>query len=417
MSTAHRSSPIVRTALRSLALGLLLAIPHVLAARDAFAFAVGHRSVTYQDPARGNRSIQTEIYYPADTGGDNVPVASGNFPVIAFGHGYLLPWDAYAWVWSALAPQGFIVALPRTEGSLLPSHLEFGKDLAFVVAKLRAEDSNAASPFHQRVAEKAAVMGHSMGGGASFLAAAEDPTIDAVANLAAAETNPSAIAAASTLAIPGLLFAGSSDCVTPPADHQLPMYEALPNVCKAYVNLTGASHCQFAASNFTCGLGEGGCPAPTLSRSEQQAIVIEYLLPWLRAHLEGNGAARTAFDTLLASDARITYLKECATTGVAINPSETPPAPGLTLTARPNPFNPSTTIVFTLPESGRVRLIVHDANGRVVRTLLKGPLPAGPVTIMWDGADDRGRASASGAYFARLEAMGAARTARLVLVR
>jgi pimeloyl-ACP methyl ester carboxylesterase len=402
---------------RGLVLGLVFATALALDARDASAYAIGHRSVTHQDPARGNRSILTEIYYPSDTAGDNVPVASGIFPVIAFGHGYLLPWDAYAWVWSALAPEGFILALPRTEGSLFPSHAEFGKDLAFLVAKLRAEGSNAGSPFYQRVAEEAAVMGHSMGGGASFLAAAEDPTIDAVANFAAAETNPSAIAAASGLSIPGLLFAGSNDCVTPPADHQIPMYEALPPVCKAYVNLTGASHCQFAAYNFTCGLGEGSCPSPMLSRSEQQAIVIEYLLSWLRAHLEGDGASWIAFETLLASDARTTYLEECALTGVAAGPSEAPPAQALSLTARPNPFNPSTTILLTLPAPVRGRVLVHDASGRLVRTLFEGPLPSGTVLIVWDGSDDADKISPSGVYFARIEAGGAARTAKLVLVR
>jgi flagellar hook assembly protein FlgD len=140
-------------------------------------------------------------------------------------------------------------------------------------------------------------------------------------------------------------------------------------------------------------------------------------LPWLRAHLEGDGASRAAFEALLASDARTTFLKECATTGVEVNPAETYPAPGLTLTARPNPFSPSTTIVLTLPEPARVRLIVYDASGRMVRALFEGPLPAGSVPIVWDGSDDRGRASVSGTYFARIEAMGAARTARLVLVR
>lgn len=38
---------------------------------------VGHFNTTYQDPSRGNRNIETEVYYPATTAGDNSPMTSG----------------------------------------------------------------------------------------------------------------------------------------------------------------------------------------------------------------------------------------------------------------------------------------------------------------------------------------------------
>ena len=168
--------------------------PYCFLFRDrllALPLAVGHRTITYVDPSRGNRPIQTELYYPADAAGDNVPVAAGAFPVITFGHGFVMVWSAYQYLWTAFVPRGYILALPRTESGIFPSHEQFGRDLAFLVDKLQAEGTTPASPFYNHVAPTSCVMGHSMGGGASVLAASYNPRITALSNLAAAETNPS----------------------------------------------------------------------------------------------------------------------------------------------------------------------------------------------------------------------------------
>ncbi|MDO9693581.1 MAG: FlgD immunoglobulin-like domain containing protein [Candidatus Latescibacteria bacterium] len=84
---------------------------------------------------------------------------------------------------------------------------------------------------------------------------------------------------------------------------------------------------------------------------------------------------------------------------------------------RPNPFNPSTTITFTLPERLPVRLAVYDVNGRQVVTLAKGMLPAGPHAFTWDGRNDHGKAVASGLYFCRLTAGTRQETSKMTLVR
>lgn len=272
-------------------------------------YEIGHVFITFQDSARGNRSVPVHLYYPADAPGDGVPVAAGTekFPPVSFGHGFLMVWSAYENIWSALVPQGFIVALPTTEGGLLPGHLNFARDLAFVIRAVQAEGENPASMFFQRVDSACAVMGHSMGGGASFLAAAENPWITALANLAAAETNPSAIAAAADVALPSLVFAGGNDCVTPPAAQQIPLYNALASTCKTYIEITGATHCQFAENNSICNLGEIGCAPAAISRAQQHQTVSDYLLPWLKAVLQRDVSAWESFQTLLSGDPRITY--------------------------------------------------------------------------------------------------------------
>jgi hypothetical protein len=72
----------------------------------------------------------------------------------------------------------------------------------------------------------------------------------------------------------------------------------------------------------------------------------------------------------------------------------------------PNPFNPATTVEFTLDRDAMASLRVYDVSGRLVRTLLDSYLAAGRRSVTWDGRDDAGHGVASGAYFLRLEAGG-----------
>ncbi len=84
----------------------------------------------------------------------------------------------------------------------------------------------------------------------------------------------------------------------------------------------------------------------------------------------------------------------------------------------PNPFNPGTSIGYVLAEAAPVTLTIHDAAGRLVKTLDGGtPRVAGHHTATWRGSDDLGRPQASGTYFCRLRAAGNERTMRMTLVR
>jgi Tol biopolymer transport system component len=91
---------------------------------------------------------------------------------------------------------------------------------------------------------------------------------------------------------------------------------------------------------------------------------------------------------------------------------------GFALTGNyPNPFNPSTTISFSLPASGDVILSVYDITGRKVRELVNGPLGAGSHSVAWDGRDERGKAVSSGVYISRLTRGGNAVSRRMVLMK
>ena len=83
------------------------------------------------------------------------------------------------------------------------------------------------------------------------------------------------------------------------------------------------------------------------------------------------------------------------------------PPSGFTLEPNyPNPFNPSTTIGYTLAERSAITLEVFDSQGRRVKMLLKTEQSAGRYMLRWDGRDDQGRPVASGVYFCLLRAGG-----------
>jgi hypothetical protein len=100
---------------------------------------IGHKQQTFIDASRSNRNIRAEIYYPSTKTGDNVPVAVGQFPVLVFGHGFVMTWSSYDVVWNAIVPGGYIMVFPVTETSFSPSHSDFGKDIAFLVGAMKAE--------------------------------------------------------------------------------------------------------------------------------------------------------------------------------------------------------------------------------------------------------------------------------------
>jgi len=96
------------------------------------------------------------------------------------------------------------------------------------------------------------------------------------------------------------------------------------------------------------------------------------------------------------------------------------PAPRLRYTlgqAQPNPFNPVTTIPFKLPIDERALIRVYTIDGKLVRTLVDGNLPAGEHTAVWDGTDRAGRPVASGVYLYRMQAGSFEDTRKAHLVR
>jgi predicted dienelactone hydrolase len=393
----------------------LLLVAFVMGAGLAHAqYPVGTANVTYIDGSRGNRAVPVDLYYPATAAGAGQPVAlpsaGGGFPAVAVGHGFQIPASAYSWVAGRLVSIGCVVAVPRTGAELFPSHEQFGLDLAFAARALRDAGADPASPFFGRMGSRTLVVGHSMGGGCSLLAAAGDPSLTAVAAFAAAETNPSAIAACAMIDRPALLFAGANDCVTPPAGNQVPMFESLAG-WRALVTIDGASHCQFNAYSLLCDIGES-CSA-AITRQQQQDTVWLLLEPWVRWVLLQEAGAGTLFEARAATREGFAYAREGA---VAAVDGAVPRSVGR-LSAAPNPFNPTVVVSVELDRAGPAQLAIYDLRGRRVRVLVDGALEAGVHSWRWDGRDEAGSALAAGAYIVELAAGGARDSRRVLMLK
>ncbi len=97
--------------------------------------------------------------------------------------------------------------------------------------------------------------------------------------------------------------------------------------------------------------------------------------------------------------------------------SGAPVPSALTVSAAPNPFNPAVVIRWNLPQSEDLEVRIHDARGRLVRTLHRGPVPNGPGQVTWRGRDDAGRSVAAGVYFCRVRSATGSRLLKLTLLK
>ncbi|MBN2012676.1 T9SS type A sorting domain-containing protein [candidate division KSB1 bacterium] len=83
----------------------------------------------------------------------------------------------------------------------------------------------------------------------------------------------------------------------------------------------------------------------------------------------------------------------------------------------PNPFNPSTQIVFDIPKAADVQLAVYNVMGQKIRTLVTGNQAAGQYKTTWDGMNDQGLAVASGVYFYRIQAGDYVKSHKMMFVK
>jgi len=85
----------------------------------------------------------------------------------------------------------------------------------------------------------------------------------------------------------------------------------------------------------------------------------------------------------------------------------------------PNPFNPSTSITYTIPErrSGHVSLKIYDLRGALVTTLVDQVSEPGYHSVLWDATDNAGHMVSSGVYIYRLKAGEFTKSNKMMLMR
>jgi len=104
--------------------------------------------------------------------------------------------------------------------------------------------------------------------------------------------------------------------------------------------------------------------------------------------------------------------------GSVVSAADPEPAlDALSISAAPNPFNPSTTLHYRVASAGRVTIAVYDVRGQLVDRLLDEYTTAGTHTVRWQGRGRDHNILASGMYFARIEHERASQTLKLMLLK
>lgn len=118
-----------------------------------------------------------------------------------------------------------------------------------------------------------------------------------------------------------------------------------------------------------------------------------------------------------SKDSETAPLTERLTAPVALTATNgLTPGPSLAQNV-PNPFNPTTTIDFTLPVREHATVAIYDASGRMVRLLLDDTQGPGAHEVVWDGRDGAGSTVSSGVYFYRLTAGGRSQSRKMLLLK
>ena len=181
-----------------------------------------------------------EVPASAGFGGGTIhyPGTGGPYGIVSLSPGFTENASAIQHWGPYLAAQGFVViTINTTSGLITPEQrsVEQLQALDYVIQQSSASGNALAGKVDRN---RKAVGGHSMGGGASLISAANDPSIDAVVPLA-----PWNLYQLNNVASPTLLLACQSDLIAPVATNASPLYEAIPaSTEKMYVSVAGGDH-------------------------------------------------------------------------------------------------------------------------------------------------------------------------------
>lgn len=101
----------------------------------------------------------------------------------------------------------------------------------------------------------------------------------------------------------------------------------------------------------------------------------------------------------------------------ADNPQQTPIRQAQIIGNYPNPFNPTTTIVYHIVTEGPAKLDIYNVRGQYVATLVNEPKSRGKHQAVWNGKDSGGKTVASGVYFVRLSSAGQSSVHKMLLMK
>jgi len=83
----------------------------------------------------------------------------------------------------------------------------------------------------------------------------------------------------------------------------------------------------------------------------------------------------------------------------------------------PNPFNPTTSIAFSLKEMSPVTIDIYNVKGQLVKQLINAQMPAGTHSVTWNGKDQNQKSVSSGVYFYRMQSKNYSGTKKMLLMK
>jgi predicted dienelactone hydrolase len=306
-------------------------------------YAAGLTTVEMVDPARADRTLTVDIWYPADERSDaptaaldlvftQLPLpgvvaspeaARGSFPLVVFSHGNGGVRFQSWFLMQALASHGFVVAAPDHAGNtaldaiggtsdpIAVAAANRPRDVSFVIDQMLARERDPADALHRRIDERhIAVAGHSFGGftalatAGGFLDYQPDPRVDAIVPIAPATFGFTADQLAS-IDVPTLLMGGTSDTVVPIEPGMVRAWDLISGRPEYRVDLLAAGHNSFtnvcdirdayvAAEvgqpilGFVEAAAEDGCAPELLPIDEAHRVTDLYVVSFLTEELKGS---------------------------------------------------------------------------------------------------------------------------------
>ena len=250
--------------------------------RVAGPYQAGWRRVTIS--RTDNSTFQAVLFYPATSAGQNAPYQGSGapYPAISFGHGFFMTPMEYRSTLEHLATWGYFVIATESESGFFVDFPRYIDDLLYSLTYLENEHQRSASwLFGQVDTQHFGLSGHSMGGGASILAAAGDPRVKAVANLAASDDDPSPIDAMPDVTVPISLIAGSQDGLAPVEENGQLMYDN-GGPARQLPIIQGGYHCGFMDQDIF------GCDSGSLAHATQLEITRQMLTDFFDLYLKGD---------------------------------------------------------------------------------------------------------------------------------
>lgn len=271
-------------------------------------YKIGHYSFSLENPQQNHHAITAEIFYPSLIGGKQSKIVDEKFPFIIFAHGYLQNYNNYEYIQKHLVLNGYVFIFITTQQGLIINIDEYAKDIVYLYNSLTNLNNN--HMISEHLTDKSALMGHSTGGGAIYLAQASLSHNTTLISLAALGKpyfpimGSSPVDNATDVTASSLIISGDKDCITSKIIHQKALYD---NIKKKKILLTikNADHCGFTHS-FKCPFTEailcGFLQGKTIQEKKQKELTLQFILPWLDYYLKEKSDSLSSFKNVIQSD-------------------------------------------------------------------------------------------------------------------